>query len=80
MLDLSQGTALETVSNAVSTMIQRGVPVRFGLVPMYDPEVDDTGESPGRWDIQLMCSEQDGETCGVQCEEAWARQYEDDAC
>lgn len=46
VLDLSQGTALETVANAFSTMIQRGVPIRFGLVPMFDPEVDDIGRSP----------------------------------
>lgn len=45
VLDLSLGTALETVANAFSTMIQRGVPIRFGLVPMFEAEVDDTGKA-----------------------------------
>lgn len=45
VLDLSQGTALETAANAIGTMIQRGLPLRFGIVPMYDSGTDDMGES-----------------------------------
>lgn len=44
VLDLSQAISLETISSTVATMIQRGVPIHFGVVPMFDPKVNDLGK------------------------------------
>jgi UDP-glucose:glycoprotein glucosyltransferase len=63
VLDLSQAVALETITSAVATMIQRGVPIRFGIVPMFNPEVDDLGES--LWEEKLKYSPQDGQDLPV---------------
>lgn len=48
VLDLSLTTSLETITQQVSHMIQRGVPVRFGVVPMYDASINDICESNNR--------------------------------
>ncbi|WVQ98589.1 hypothetical protein IAU59_005718 [Kwoniella sp. CBS 9459] len=37
VLDLAQVPSLEIISSAVSPMIQRGLPIRFGIVPMFEP-------------------------------------------
>lgn len=44
VLDLAQAMSLDTITSAVATMIQRGVPIRFGVVPMFNPAKDDLCE------------------------------------
>ena len=76
VLDLSQGIAIETVANALSTMIQRGVPIRFGLVPMFDPEVNDVGKFSIcilLQDLELMSSTSDGQAGHVLHRYLWPR-------
>jgi UDP-glucose:glycoprotein glucosyltransferase len=41
VLDLALVPSLDTIVNSMSTMIQRGVPIRFGIVPMYSSEDDE---------------------------------------
>nr|XP_019013386.1 UDP-glucose:glycoprotein glucosyltransferase [Kwoniella pini CBS 10737]OCF52167.1 UDP-glucose:glycoprotein glucosyltransferase [Kwoniella pini CBS 10737] len=36
VLDLSQVSSLDIIANAISPMIQRGLPIRFGIVPMFN--------------------------------------------
>lgn len=38
VLDLSKTPSLEVISGTVSTMVQRTLPVRFGIVPMVDSD------------------------------------------
>ncbi|WWD15785.1 hypothetical protein CI109_100209 [Kwoniella shandongensis] len=42
VLDLASVPSLDIITSAISPMIQRGLPIRFGVVPMFDPAVDDT--------------------------------------
>lgn len=44
MLDLGQIGSLEVVTQQISHLIQRGVPVRFGVVPMFDSSNNDICE------------------------------------
>lgn len=41
VLDLALAPSLETIYGSISTMIQRGLPIRFGLVPMFTPGQND---------------------------------------
>ncbi|WVF72342.1 hypothetical protein IAT40_007156 [Kwoniella sp. CBS 6097] len=41
VLDLAQVPSLEIISSAISPMIQRGLPIRFGIVPMFEPGKND---------------------------------------
>nr|XP_018263998.1 UDP-glucose:glycoprotein glucosyltransferase [Kwoniella dejecticola CBS 10117]OBR86156.1 UDP-glucose:glycoprotein glucosyltransferase [Kwoniella dejecticola CBS 10117] len=41
VLDLAQIASLDIIANAISPMIQRGLPIRFGVVPMFEPGKDD---------------------------------------
>jgi UDP-glucose:glycoprotein glucosyltransferase len=45
VLDLSLSTSLEVVTQQVAHMVQRGIPIRFGVIPMFDSESDDICES-----------------------------------
>ncbi|OXG53132.1 UDP-glucose:glycoprotein glucosyltransferase [Cryptococcus neoformans] len=40
-LDLSRISSLELIVHSISTMIQRGLPIRFGIVPVFEPEQQD---------------------------------------
>ncbi|ORY32220.1 UDP-glucose:Glyco protein glucosyltransferase-domain-containing protein [Naematelia encephala] len=40
VLDLSLGPSLDAIATSISTMIQRGLPFRFGVVPMYNRTED----------------------------------------
>ena len=44
VLDLSLSTSLEVVTQQVAHMIQRGIPIRFGVIPLFDPETNDICE------------------------------------
>jgi UDP-glucose:glycoprotein glucosyltransferase len=44
VFDLSLSTSLEVVTQQVAQMVQRGIPLRFGVVPMFDSEVNDICE------------------------------------
>jgi UDP-glucose:glycoprotein glucosyltransferase len=41
VLDLASVPSLDVIATTASTLIQRGVPFRFGFVPMTTPGVDD---------------------------------------
>ncbi|EIW69539.1 hypothetical protein TREMEDRAFT_44060 [Tremella mesenterica DSM 1558] len=41
VLDLASVPSLDIIAASISGMIQRGVPVRFGIVPMVSPEQED---------------------------------------
>jgi UDP-glucose:glycoprotein glucosyltransferase len=41
VLDLASAFTLETITQQINHMIQRGIPIRFGVVPMFDSSVDD---------------------------------------
>ncbi|WWC85342.1 uncharacterized protein L201_000205 [Kwoniella dendrophila CBS 6074] len=41
VLDLAQVSSLDIIANAVTPMIQRGLPIRFGIVPMFEPGKED---------------------------------------
>ena len=41
VLDLSSAPSLDVIANSISVMIQRGYPIRFGIVPMIGG--DDNG-------------------------------------
>jgi hypothetical protein len=45
VLDLSLATSLETITQQIAHMIQRGIPLRFGVLPMFDPIANDIGTS-----------------------------------
>jgi len=44
VLDLSLSTSLEVVTQQVAHMVQRGIPIRFGVIPMFDSETNDICE------------------------------------
>ncbi len=46
VLDLALAPSLESIADAVSTMIQRGVPIKFGVVPMWTAGEDDMCRYP----------------------------------
>ena len=48
VLDLSLSTSLDVVTQQVAHMIQRGIPIRFGVIPMFDAEINDICESSSR--------------------------------
>ena len=37
-LDFAQSASLDVIAGTVSMMIQRGIPIRFGVVPMLDED------------------------------------------
>ncbi|KAK6902778.1 hypothetical protein I203_108037 [Kwoniella mangroviensis CBS 8507] len=41
VLDLAQVSSLDIIANSISPMIQRGLPIRFGVVPMFESGKDD---------------------------------------
>ncbi|WVW83270.1 hypothetical protein I302_105289 [Kwoniella bestiolae CBS 10118] len=41
VFDLAQVSSLDIIANSISPMIQRGLPIRFGVVPMFDTEKED---------------------------------------
>jgi UDP-glucose:glycoprotein glucosyltransferase len=41
VMDLSLASSLETITGQISVMIQRNIPIRFGIVPMFDEGKDD---------------------------------------
>ncbi|WRT66985.1 uncharacterized protein IL334_003951 [Kwoniella shivajii] len=41
VLDLAQVSSLDIIANSISPMIQRGLPIRFGVVPMFQLGQDD---------------------------------------
>lgn len=46
VLDLASAASLEIITQQVSHMIQRGIPIRFGIVPMFDASVNDICRCP----------------------------------
>ena len=46
VLDLSLGPSLDIMASSISAMIQRNVPLRFGVVPMVTPGEEDICEFP----------------------------------
>lgn len=40
-LDLSRISSLELIVHSISNMIQRGLPIRFGIVPVFEPGQQD---------------------------------------
>lgn len=44
VLDLSSAPSLDAISNSISMMVQRGLPIRFGIVPMVSDFANDTSE------------------------------------
>ncbi|WVR05054.1 hypothetical protein IAU60_002066 [Kwoniella sp. DSM 27419] len=48
VLDLAQVSSLEIVASSISPMIQRGLPIRFGIVPMFQPGSDDISAKMAR--------------------------------
>jgi UDP-glucose:glycoprotein glucosyltransferase len=45
VLDFSLSSTLETVTQQISHMVQRGIPIRFGVIPMFDVGTNDICES-----------------------------------
>lgn len=41
VVDLSLVSSLETITGQISMMIQRNIPIRFGIVPMFDIDSQD---------------------------------------
>lgn len=41
VLDMASISSLENIAGSISTMVQRGLPFRFGIVPMYTPGKED---------------------------------------
>ncbi|KAK8869940.1 hypothetical protein IAR55_000508 [Kwoniella newhampshirensis] len=41
VLDLASVPSLDIIASSISPMIQRGLPIRFGIVPMFDLAVND---------------------------------------
>ena len=41
VLDFSLSTTLETVTQQIAHMVQRGIPIRFGVIPMFDSDTND---------------------------------------
>ena len=52
VLDLSKISSIEIITSAVATLIQRGLPLRFGLVPAV--ESNDGGKDAGKLVLSLM--------------------------
>lgn len=44
VMDLSLVSSLEIITAQISVMIQRNVPIRFGVVPMFEPGTEDICE------------------------------------
>ncbi|WVQ71501.1 hypothetical protein IAR50_001039 [Cryptococcus sp. DSM 104548] len=40
-LDIAQISSLEIIAGSLAPMIQRGIPIRFGVVPIFEPGTDD---------------------------------------
>lgn len=64
VLDLSLSTSLEVVTQQVAAMVQRGIPIRFGVIPMFDSETNDICESR-IMSRQLTGSDADGQAVPV---------------
>jgi UDP-glucose:glycoprotein glucosyltransferase len=45
VVDYSLASSLDTIAGSISGMIRRGLPIRFGVVPMF-PDKDDLGRPP----------------------------------
>ena len=45
VLDLALTTSLEIVTEQMIAMIKGNIPLRFGVVPMFDAEINDSCES-----------------------------------
>jgi hypothetical protein len=68
VLDLSLSTSLEVVTQQVAAMVQRGIPIRFGVIPMFDFEANDICEL-GIMSCQLTSSDADGQAVPVLCQD-----------
>ncbi|ODO11431.1 hypothetical protein I350_00211 [Cryptococcus amylolentus CBS 6273] len=44
-LDISQISSLEIIAGSLAQMVQRGIPIRFGIVPVFEPGTNDLCES-----------------------------------
>jgi hypothetical protein len=78
VLDLSLSTSLEVVTQQVAHMVQRGIPIRFGVIPMFDSESDDICESSVTWRL-LTGSDADGQAVPVLCQDFRSRKDVSDA-
>lgn len=65
VLDLSLSTSLEVITQQVAHMVQRGIPIRFGVVPMFDLETNNICEST-LTSQQLTSSYSDGQIVPLQ--------------
>ena len=73
VLDFSLSTTLETVTQQIAHMVQRGIPIRFGVIPMSDSGSNDICMSPAL-PKRLTRSYTNGEAVLVQRQDVWARQ------
>lgn len=72
VLDLSSAPSLDVIASSITTMIQRGLPLRFGIVPMITEEDDDLCEFPAREDDELTSSTADGQGVLLLGQDAWS--------
>lgn len=73
VLDFSLSTTLETVTQQIAHMVQRGIPIRFGVIPMFDSGSNDICRSLAQSErLTISCT--DRKAVLVQRQDIWSRQ------